>query len=192
MSASRPTPDRVLRSPRLRLRAWSPDQAAELRAVLDANDAHLRPWIPFMAKEPRSLEETRAWLGEIETAFRSGEALRYRVERLEEERLLGEVMLIDRVGEGALEGGYWLARDAGGEGFAAEAMGRLCTLAFEELGATSVEFHCDERNEPSNALARRLGARQEGTIDVDGALGPARLNVWRLEAVRLRVPGADR
>ena len=46
-------PDR-LQTRRLVLERWRPAQAAVLRALIDENDAHLRPWIPFMQRERRA------------------------------------------------------------------------------------------------------------------------------------------
>jgi hypothetical protein len=44
---------------RLRLRRWSVADAPALRTAIDASDAHLRPWLPWMRHEPMSLEATR-------------------------------------------------------------------------------------------------------------------------------------
>lgn len=178
--SDRPKSPNLLETERLVLRPWRVEDAPELRAVLDSNDAHLRPWIPFMVDEPRNLEGTRAWLEEIVEAFRSGAARRYRIDRRDVAGLVGEVMLIDRVAGDAIECGYWLDARVEGQGYATEAVERLMIHAFEDLGVSGVEFHCDERNGASNALPPRLGATLEGTIDSDGPLGPAWLNVWRV------------
>ena len=54
---------------RLVLRCWSPQDAPVLRAALDACDKHLRPMIPFMKDEPRSLQQTAQWLRGHRAAF---------------------------------------------------------------------------------------------------------------------------
>ncbi|MEE8463171.1 MAG: N-acetyltransferase, partial [Gammaproteobacteria bacterium] len=46
----------------LLIRCWSPADAPVLRAALDESDQHLRPWIPWMKDEPKSLDETAAGL----------------------------------------------------------------------------------------------------------------------------------
>ena len=78
---------------RLVLRCWSPGDAPVLRAALDACDAHLRPMIPFMKDEPRSLQQTARWLREIRAAFDLGQMFRYVVFDAKEQKLLGENML---------------------------------------------------------------------------------------------------
>jgi RimJ/RimL family protein N-acetyltransferase len=63
-----PTAYRV-ETDRLVLRCWTPGDAPRLRAALDACDAYLRPWIPFMKDEPRTLKQTAEWLRGIRVAF---------------------------------------------------------------------------------------------------------------------------
>lgn len=170
-------PPPSLETRRLVLSKWTQEDAADLRRVLDANQGHLAPWIPFMRDEPRTLDETRDWIAGFDALFESGEAHRYAVRERADGALVGEVMLMSRAGPGALEGGYWFARDAGGRGLATEAMGALIEVAFAEPGIERVELHCDPRNTASTALARRLGAAhvKDRTLD-DGAP----LEVWTL------------
>ena len=79
---------------RLVLRCWSPGDAPVLRAALDACDAHLRPMIPFMKDEPRSLQQTALWLRGHRAAFDLGQMYRYAVYDASEQTLLGENMLL--------------------------------------------------------------------------------------------------
>ena len=64
---------------RLVLRCWSPEDAACLRRILDANDQHLRPMIPFMKDEPRTLQQTALWLRGIRAMFDLDKNYRYAV-----------------------------------------------------------------------------------------------------------------
>ncbi len=106
---------------RLVLRCWSPEDAPALRVALDASDQHLRPWIPFMKDEPRSLEQTVQWLRMHRANFDSDVMYRYGVFEKESKSLLGENMLLGRVGPGGLELGYWTHVKSGGHGYATEA-----------------------------------------------------------------------
>lgn len=47
---------------RLLIRCWSPADAPVLRAAIDESDQHLRPWIPWMKDEPKTLDETASGL----------------------------------------------------------------------------------------------------------------------------------
>ena len=101
-----------LETDRLLLRCWSPEDAPRLRAALDVCDAHLRPMIPFMKDEPRTLQQTARWLRGHRAAFDLGQFYRYAVYDTDEKNLLGENMLLTRVGPGGLEIGYWTHKDA--------------------------------------------------------------------------------
>ncbi|MCB9877301.1 MAG: GNAT family N-acetyltransferase [Planctomycetes bacterium] len=155
---------------RLVLRAWRPDDAADLRRAIDESDAHLRPWIPFMQHEPRSLDATRAWLDEIARFFDRGEHFRYAIRRRQDDgrpgELVGETMLLLRGGPGAREIGYWLHPAHCGHGYATEASRSLIRLAFDELLTRRIVLRCDERNLDSQAVARRLGAAPVGTEEL--------------------------
>lgn len=168
-------PERI-DTPRLLLRRWTVDDAPELRALLDANDAHLRPWIPFMQHEPRSLDATRSWLAEIVAAFDAGTAWRYAIHR--GPACVGETMLLDRVGPDGVEAGYWLAAEHCGQGFAHEATAALLGLAFGVLGRARVVMRCDARNGVSIRVAERLGAVHVGDEQLAENGEPVTLRVY--------------
>lgn len=149
---------------RLVLRCWSPSDAPLLRATLDANNQHLRPMIPFMKDEPRSLDQTAQWLRGLRALFDLGQNYRYAVFNKDETRLLGENMLLTRPGPGALEVGYWTDKDNIGKGFAAEAAGALIRVAFEIEGVDRVEIHCAPENTASASIPAKLGFTYESTL----------------------------
>lgn len=157
--------DPVIRTARLALVPWAMDDAEELRALLDANDAHLRPWIPFMKSEPRDLDGTRSVIEDCIASFAAGEHLRYGIRTREGSELVGEAMLIDRGEPGMKELGYWLAASATGKGYATEAGEALLAAAFGPLGLARVEMVCDVLNGASVAVAKRLGGHPEREID---------------------------
>lgn len=169
---------RRLETERLVLSAWSPDDADELRAILDVDDEYLRPWIPFMAAEPRSLESTRQWLVDIAAQFDTGENFRYALRLKEGGALVGENMLLTRPGPGALEVGYWIASAYAGRGLATESTQAMLSLAHDVEGVERVVFQCDVRNAPSNAIPRKLGAKVEDHVHVEDDDGEADLDVW--------------
>jgi len=151
-------------SARLLARCWSPGDAPRLRESLDASDAHLRPWIPFMKDEPRDLAGTVQRLREMRARFDADEDYRYALLTPDGETLLGETMLLSRAGAGALEIGYWIDVRHGGKGYATEAAGMMVRLGFELHGAGRLEIHCSPGNEASAAVARKLGFAHDGTL----------------------------
>ena len=170
---------------RLVLRCWSPEDAPILRAALDANDEHLRPMIPFMKNEPRTLQQTAQWLREIRAAFDLDQNYRYAVYDSGEKKLLGENMLLTRAGPGALEIGYWTDKDSSGQGIASEASCAMIRVAFEIEKVERVEIICTPENKASAAIPARLGFTHEATLskrapDSEGRI--CDLMVWSLFA----------
>lgn len=170
---------RQLHTERLRLAAWAPGDASALRDALDESDAWLRPWIPFMRGEPRSGEETLSRVYQFDEDFGADQHYRYAAWRIEDGALVGEVMLLGRVGPEALEVGYWMHVKHAGQGYATEAVRALITLAFEGLGARRVVFRCDERNAASLRVPQKLGARRVEVVEIPEE--GVRLEVWALE-----------
>ena len=176
-------PDEV-RTDRLRLTCWQPHDATELRELLDRCDGHLRPWIPFMRDEPRSLAGTRAQLEQIAASFAAGEHFRFAIRELAGGALIGETMLIRRGAPGTIEAGYWLDERRCGHGFATEATAALLPLAFDTLGVTGVTLRCDERNTASVRVAERLGGRQIDTEQLEENGESVRLRVFLVSPPR--------
>lgn len=58
--------------------------------------------------------------------------------------------------------GYYAVAGMNGRGLMAEAVGLVITHAFMELGLHRIEANIQPDNEPSRALVKRLGFRQEG------------------------------
>lgn len=174
-----------LETERLVLRCWSPEDAPRLRATLDVCDAHLRPMIPFMKDEPRTLQQTAEWLRELRAGFDLGKLYRYAVFDKDESKLLGENMLLSRVGPGGLEIGYWTHKDAVGKGIANEATCAMIRVAFEIEKMDRVEIMCAPENAASAAIPARLGFTHEATLkkramDSEGVI--CDLMVWSLFA----------
>jgi len=170
---------------RLVLRCWSPEDAPVLRAALDVCDAHLRPMIPFMKDEPRSLQQTAQWLRGHRAAFDLGQMYRYAVFDAEEQNLIGENMLLARVGPGGLEIGYWTHKDVIGKGFATEASSAMIRVAFEIEKIKRVEIMCAPENKASASIPARLGFTHEATLKkraLDSEGGTCDLMVWSLFA----------
>jgi RimJ/RimL family protein N-acetyltransferase len=170
---------------RLLLRCWSPRDASRLRVALDACDAHLRPYIPFMKDEPRTLQQTAQWLRGHRAAFDLGQMYRYAVFDRDEKVLLGENMLLSRVGPGGLEIGYWTHKDAIGKGIANEASCAMIRTAFEIEKVDRVEIMCDPENSASSSIPKRLGFTHEATLKkraLDSEGRYCNLMVWNLFA----------
>lgn len=182
-SAKRPSPADRIETKRLLLRCLGPEDAPAVRAALDHSDQHLRPWIPFMKDEPRNLAQTADALRQHRAHFDLGEYFRYGVFEREGEVLVGENMLLDRVGQGGLEIGYLTYLGFQGKGYASEATCAMVRAAFELHSVDRVEIHCAPENAASVAIPERLGFTHEATLkrrawDTDGVVRD--LMIWTL------------
>lgn len=168
-------------TPRLCLRPWRLDDAPVLRRLLDDNDAHLRPYIPFMRHEPRTLAETATRLRAFEVAGWDGTLLRLAIETRDAEAIVGEVLAFTT--DTDVELGYWLAASAVGHGYATEAAEGLVTAIFRFSACRRIRLRCDVENRASNRVAERLGAHRDGvepapSVDETSIVN---LQVWRLD-----------
>jgi RimJ/RimL family protein N-acetyltransferase len=163
MTPASPSVATSIRTPRLWLRPWSHGDAAAVRKALDRSADHLRPWVPFMKDEPRTLEETATWLERRREWFESGENFPYAMLLAEDESLVGEMTLMQRGFPREFEIGYWVDVAHARNGFASEGTAALARLAFEFLGAELVEIHLAAGNEASRGVPERLGFSHECT-----------------------------
>jgi len=149
---------------RLVLRCWEPRDAALLSTAIEESTEHLRAWMPWMREEPRDLDDRIEFLRILRAKFDRDEEYVYGIFDAAEQRVLGGAGLHDRLGEDALEIGYWVHAARLGEGLATEAAGALTRVAFEALSVERVEVHCDPKNVRSAAVPKKLGFTLDATL----------------------------
>jgi RimJ/RimL family protein N-acetyltransferase len=154
-----------LHTARLLLRPWRAADAAELLPILEANRAHIGPWIPKRVAEPVPVPQLAERLDGFAEVFRADREWRFAMVAVDDGRILGEAGLFPRDASGRVafsesdrvELGYWLRSDATGRGFVIEAARALLDAASTIKQFSCAEIRCDPRNAPSVAVARRLG-----------------------------------
>ena len=162
---------------RIFLRRWRPDDAVALHPVLDANVAHLEPWIPWAVAAPAPVAGLRSRLAGYADDFDAARAWLYGIFARggEREELLGGAGIYPRdatrrvpaAAADRAELGYWLRADATGRGYATEAARALMDAALALPFAARIEIRCDPRNDASAAVPRRLGFRHAATFTDD-------------------------
>jgi RimJ/RimL family protein N-acetyltransferase len=159
-----PPPPYVVRTERLAIRCWDPRDAPLLKDALDTSLDHLRPWMPWAADEPTTVEAKAELLRVFRGRFDLGEDFVYGILAPDEDEVIGGSGLHTRRGPGALEIGYWVRASRVGRGFAREATAALTKVAFRICGVDRVEIHVDPANEASLRIPRALGFTEEGTL----------------------------
>lgn len=156
MLALRPA---ILATSRLRLR-WLEARDVPAQFAIFSDPAVVRYWSGSRWTAMSQAEEAVAKaLGD----YRSGDALRFAVERLDSGEMIGNVSLFEFFPQSRrCEIGYAIASAHWGQGFATEAVRAALEYAFHELAVNRVEADVDPRNGASARVLERLGFQKEG------------------------------
>ena len=174
-----------IRTPRFVLRPWQAADAPALLPVLEANLAHLGPWIPARVATPAPLPLLAARLAGFGNDFATAKEWRYGLFAPDGTTVLGEAGIYPRAASGRVtyadathvELGYWLRSDETGKGLVTEAMKLLLDVVAKLEHVSHVEIRCDARNAPSAAIPKRLGFTLAASI---AGSSDALLQVWTL------------
>lgn len=154
-----------LQGERVVIRPYRESDAQVLfEAVAESRD-HLRPWQPWIANAHQTVEESR----DLVVRWMAQWALREKLivgiwDRLSGHYLGSCGLHPKNWGSGYFEIRYWLRASATGRGCMTEAVKLLTDYALTHLKARRLEIRCEERNQRSAAVARRLGFVQEGRL----------------------------
>jgi RimJ/RimL family protein N-acetyltransferase len=157
-------PAYLLRTPRLLLRCLEPTDAARRKDAVDSSGEHLKRFFPPTEEGSMSLDLHAGQLRKARGNFDLDLDRCYGAFEPDTGRMLGETCLFKRAGLQALEIGYWLRRDAVGQGLATEMSAAMVKTAFELDAVRRMDLFCDPDNERSVAMARRLGFTFEGRL----------------------------
>jgi RimJ/RimL family protein N-acetyltransferase len=137
------------------------DAPALFEAIIESLD-HIRPWMPW-PDAYHSVEDAQNWIIHTQAQWLLRENMSASFWERKSGRFLGGIGLHPRDWEiSHFEIGYWVRVSATGHGYVTEAARLLTEFAFDSLQANRVMIRCDERNERSAAVPRRLGFVHEG------------------------------
>ena len=171
-------PDEIIDHGQVRLRRHREnDLDAVYQAVTESLD-HLRPWMPWAADYTRQA----AWEFLTASARRWEEGSEYNYAIVTDGTLAGGAGLMDRIGPGGLEIGYWVRQGYTRRGLATAASAALVEQAFRLPGVERVEMVIDELNLASAGVPRKLGFTEAGRrpLDMPPPAGTGLGVVWRL------------
>jgi RimJ/RimL family protein N-acetyltransferase len=145
-------------------RVRAADATAIAAAVLTSLE-HLRPWMPWASREAGDPRAQLARVAEADELWESGTDFIYSVVLAADGTIVGEIGLHSRAGDGGIEIGYWIDVRHSRRGLGTAAAGVLTTAALALPGVTQAEIHCDEANQASAAIPRKLGYRLDRIDD---------------------------
>ncbi len=143
----------------VRLRLWEETDAPELAAVVDANRAHLDPWLPWTGGYTG--EAALLWIRQARRQLADNRGLQTAVEA--DGRIAGGIGVHDAVwAHRRMSVGYWLAADVCGRGIMTTAVRAYVAHGFGRWGVDRVEIRAGVDNRRSRAIPERLGFTLEG------------------------------
>ncbi len=162
------------------VRRWQMEDVPGLHeAVIESLD-HLRPWMPWVAMEPLTLDERITLVEGWAPLWDAGDRM---CGMFVADRVVGGCGLHQRIGPGGQEIGYWVRAGLTGRGYATAAAAALTDMAFAMPGITHVEIHHDVSNTVSGRVPAKLGFRRladvSRSVSAPGESGVERH--WRLD-----------
>ena len=150
------------------LRAWAEDDLLEVVRCFE--DPTISRWLP-MIPYPYTEADARKWFATLAPRRAAGNGAGLAIVDAVNGELLGGVGFRPD-DERRAEVGYWVRRERRGEGIATRALRLILRWAFDELGFTRIQLHCDVENVASQRVAEKAGYTREGVLrawlEVDG------------------------
>jgi RimJ/RimL family protein N-acetyltransferase len=184
-------PPESLSDGELLLERWKSSDAGELHAAVTANAEHLSPWLAWANDTSETAIST--FLDSTARRWESAERFEYAIRARREGTLLGGAGLIDRIGSGGLELGYWVDARHARRRIATRAAAMLVATALRLPGVERVEIHHDAANSASAGVPALLGFRRVGVFPGFAGGAPAETGRevrWRLEAAEFPASAA--
>ncbi len=162
------------------MRRWHHDEAAALGAAVHANLDHLRPWMPWIAFEPMTLDERVQLIEGWTIEWEVGNDCTYGV--FLEGEIVGSTGLHQRGAPGTLDIGYWVHADYVRRGLASEIATALTTAAFGLDEIDAVRICVDEANVASLGVPTKVGFQHTETVErePEAPAESGRLTVWTM------------
>lgn len=148
-----------LHTPRLRLRAFEPADAADVQRL--AGDAAIAD---TTLNVPHPYEDGMAerWIATHEPEFRSGRLYNFAITEEKTDGLLGAIGLRRLESDDIAELGYWIGVPYWNRGYCTEAAVAVIAYAFFEVDFRRVQAHHLLRNPASGRVLAKAGMRREG------------------------------
>ena len=143
------------------LRPW---RDADLKPLVAAcQDPEISRWTRVPASYGEA--DARAYLRQRYDAAFAGLTAPFAIAHVRDRQLLGSISLM-RFSWGHARGevGYWLARDARGQGHATRAVRLICAWGFDALGLERVDLMAAAGNPASQLVAERAGFTREAVL----------------------------
>jgi ribosomal-protein-serine acetyltransferase len=174
-------PERIEGEDGLVLRRWIVADAETLGQAIAESMDHLRPWMPWIAFEPETIERRRERIVQWERDWAEGGDIVMGI--FVSDRIAGGCGLHRRIAPDGLEIGYWIHPDFIRQGLATNAVRLLADAALARPEISHVEIHHDKANVASQRIPHKLGFQFLDEAR-DEPEAPAELGIecrWRMD-----------
>jgi ribosomal-protein-serine acetyltransferase len=149
------------------MRTLTVADAEDVYAVVDANRAHIRQWLPWVDRTT-SPDITRDVIEPWESKFLNGTDAIFGI--FSDNKYIGNIGLHDmKSSNNSGMIGYWLAESAQGRGIMTACVSALIDYGFEKRNLNRIYITCAVPNKKSRAIPERLGFTLDGIMR-DGEL----------------------
>ena len=128
-----------------------------------ANDPEVARYLTWTAHA--SIGVTREFLAGTVASYDEPGSYHWGIELKDPCVLIGTIGVVRHDdGTDAMEAGYCIGRAWWGQGYVAEALRRVISYLFEDVGVNRIEARHNSLNPNSGAVMRKAGMRYEGTL----------------------------
>ncbi len=167
---------------KVRLRPTTAEDAATAFPLIHRREPILR-WLIWGGPGTRQeLAVTYAWLWPRE--MRQGLSYAFAIEELERPGMIGCIDARVKDDPREFEAGYWLGEQYWGRGYVSEALGLICYLCFQHLGAEVIHISAFTGNDASRRVQAKNGFVYEGTLRRMIAKNGRWIDLWHSSLLR--------
>ena len=153
-------PDPPLSDGVVTLRPWNDGDIDAVHAA--CQDEEIAYWLP-MIPDPYTRSDAREYVRRTRQGWRDGTDAFFAVTNAATGNAIGSIGMRCH-GDGRGTVGYWVAREARGQGVATRALELISNWALDALGLERLELMAEPENAASCKVAERAGYRREGLL----------------------------
>jgi ribosomal-protein-serine acetyltransferase len=146
----------------LKLELITENHAQPIFDMVDANRAHLRPWLPFVDRM-QTVEFARNFVKS--TMQRNEDGNEYAFVIIEKEKVIGRIGVYKIDNQNKIgEIGYWIIEGLQGKGIVTKSCKTIIDFCFSDLQLNRIEIKCGTENLKSKTIPEKLSFTKEGII----------------------------